>query len=81
MLGDISYIKLLYNPRVNRVFTQNDFHLQIHYHANQTHFIRKVSHKDSFSNGGKRELGKVLCNSRRKETTDLPHSLVWYFEN
>ena len=32
-------------------------------------FMWKSFHKDSFWNGGKRELGKGLCNSRKKEET------------
>ena len=87
--GDHFWFQLSRGYKKNGGFKScKDFHLHIHYHANQTHFIWKVSHKDSFWNGGMRELGKGLCNSSITEATDvklkfafLPHSLVWYFRN
>ena len=39
---------------------ENEFHLHVHFHANQSHFHSMVSHVDSFQNRGKGQLGNGL---------------------
>ena len=63
MLGDISYMKLLYNPRVNIVFA-----------FTFTHVIDIIfSRSDSFFRKGRRSLIDLFSRWRQNSATTVEH--------